>query len=228
MAKKKRLRGGGPIKLDPQRPYGLVSYSTFGAFGPIAALNRAYRKKSDLEEMLDYRTRLAEVLLKKSLLQTSKSRGGGEDPMEDLLSETEEEDKDDITTENLKKEFKIGINKIKIEYEVLVEGSIETDLETAVREFLLEDVPDEDHREILIESSLINVVIWKDSNIFFVFDPKPRDETGHVYGADEWSEKIVEVEMEEEEEEEEEEEIEGGGEVGYNEEGDVTLQLGEA
>lgn len=195
-----KLRGGGPTRRNPppaEFNENLADYSTYMDIDP---LKKAYKSKTGLRSMLDYRTKLAEILLRKALLM--KGRGGGPDDLD-----PDDIDNEDIKTDNMVTEFNIGINKVKIEFEVITTGIIDESLEGALRAYLRADVDDDDHRECIIESTLNNLIIWKDNDLYFIFDPKPRDDMGNIYGWDEWSAKIYpEPEQEEEEEEEEEEE----------------------
>lgn len=51
-------------------------------------------------------------------------------------------------------------------------------------------VTDRDCLEILVETENITVSVWKDQNLFYLFDPYPRDGTGQVMGKDGWSAKL--------------------------------------
>lgn len=46
---------------------------------------------------------------------------------------------------------------------------------------------DGDKKQRLLESDALTVVMWKEDGMYYVFDPKPRDPSGQVYGKDEWS-----------------------------------------
>lgn len=47
-------------------------------------------------------------------------------------------------------------------------------------------------KPLLLESYLQTILIVKDEDAYFTFDPKPRDEKGELFGKDEWSAKIEE------------------------------------
>ncbi|KAK9886347.1 hypothetical protein WA026_015864 [Henosepilachna vigintioctopunctata] len=127
----------------------------------------------------------------------------GQKYFEDCMAEYEangvvvEEDKG-ITSRNLGKEFKIGLNKIEVEFEQVAEGFVEDGLEAAIGNFYTttEKTSDDDNFELLVETENITVSVWKDDNLFYVFDPYPRDANGQVIGKDAWSAKLEFVEPE--------------------------------
>lgn len=99
----------------------------------------------------------------------------------------EEEDSDAITSRNVVQEFMIGINKFTLDLEESKTGVI-VDLPLAIQNFYgVPDVEETDQRELLIESNPLTVALWRDNGLYYYFDPKPRDERGHVYGKDEWT-----------------------------------------
>lgn len=41
-------------------------------------------------------------------------------------------------------------------------------------------------KEFLLESKPLSVAIWKDENLFYLFDSKPRDKNGHAVNIEQW------------------------------------------
>ncbi|KAK5638441.1 hypothetical protein RI129_012736 [Pyrocoelia pectoralis] len=75
--------------------------------------------------------------------------------------------------------------------------------ENCLRDFHIGTNNEDDEFELFITSDFYNVMTWFDGNVYYLFDPKPRDECGQIFGKDEWSAKEVEAE-------------EGGGEDDAN------------
>ncbi|XP_044763345.1 uncharacterized protein LOC123320203 [Coccinella septempunctata] len=116
-----------------------------------------------------------------------------EDCMAEYEASTEvvEEDKG-ITSKNLVMQFKIGLNKMELNLEQLAEGFVEDGLVQTITDFYTanDKVNDQDCLELLVETENITVTVWKDQNLFYVFDPYPRDANGQVIGKDAWSAKV--------------------------------------
>ncbi|XP_022903715.2 uncharacterized protein [Onthophagus taurus] len=138
-------------------------------------------------------------------------------PPPEVASKTEEPPEDDankITTDNVIKNFKIGVNKFDVDYKDVKEGTY-ADLEATLKEIFCpptDDNPakthsilkppaptegeppppaeDEEDRKIhLIESKHMTCVFWTEDDLFYCFDSKPRDENGQIYGKYEWPKK---------------------------------------
>jgi hypothetical protein len=105
---------------------------------------------------------------------------------------SEEMNVDDISTVNVKKDLKIGSNKFELEIEEVSSGNLEENLKEGI-EGLNERVASEGNEvfQSIIESQYMTVSMWRDDNLFYLFDPRPRDERGQVYGKDDWSAKMV-------------------------------------
>lgn len=157
------------------------------------------------------------------------------EPMEEIVFAA-----DAITSKNVVTDFFIGINKfhVDIDQEEKVEGNFKENLKECLEKHFLNISPvDEDAvgetenkpeeatddetqpRPLLLESNTLTLVLWKDGQIYYLFDPKSRDTRGEIYGKDLWS-VIPPPESESgEEESEEEEEEEEGSEEGRSENG---------
>lgn len=100
----------------------------------------------------------------------------------------------EISTDNVAKAVFFGINLLSYEFENFSSGNFEK-LDDSFDLLInkLNENKDLTFMSIL-ESPLLTVAIWRDGNLFYLFDPKPRDERGQVYGKDSWSIKIVEEE----------------------------------
>ncbi|XP_065167903.1 uncharacterized protein [Atheta coriaria] len=113
----------------------------------------------------------------------------GKDSAEE--EEVDFKETDDITVDNVIKDFKIGVNKFIVEFEMIAEGVISangTDLANALKSFFSEEVREEDdHKEIIVHTDYYDVVLWKSGTLYYLFDPNPRDEQGMIYGKEEWS-----------------------------------------
>ncbi|GJQ78158.1 hypothetical protein Trydic_g2490 [Trypoxylus dichotomus] len=118
-----------------------------------------------------------------------------------------DEDTDDITSTKVVKEFKIGVNHFTVELgnaqngsqgeikDVLteiyapesLEGSGESgnsaDASRTLSGSIPSDVDDGDKKQMLLEAEDLSVVMWKEDGLYYVFDPKPRDPSGQVYGS---------------------------------------------
>ncbi|XP_074039685.1 uncharacterized protein [Leptinotarsa decemlineata] len=92
-----------------------------------------------------------------------------------------------ITLDNVKNEFSFGLNKFKLEFEEVNQGSIEKDLKTTVESFLKTDEKDDSFNQAILESKPLSIALWRDDKAFYVFDPKPRDKIGNVIGMEDWS-----------------------------------------
>lgn len=44
------------------------------------------------------------------------------------------------------------------------------------------------NQELLLESKPLSVAIWKDDNVFYLFDSKPRDKNGFAVNIEQWLE----------------------------------------
>lgn len=98
---------------------------------------------------------------------------------------------DDITTNNVKRDVKIGANLFQMDLEDYSQGNLEDNLKEAM-ESLDQRCAEEglDLFQSIIESQYLTVVLWRDDNLYYLFDPQPRDERGQVYGKDDWSAKF--------------------------------------
>lgn len=116
-------------------------------------------------------------------------RGGADfDDGEDEVIEMEEQDSDAITTDNVLKEFKLGLNKFDIEYDEVETGVFEVEhvsrnseevksLKQIVTDFFEpnEDTDDDkDGTAVIVESKWCNVAMWKENGVFYLFDPNPK------------------------------------------------------
>lgn len=104
-----------------------------------------------------------------------------------------------VTSKNVLKTFKIGINKMNVTFKEEISGNLEADLSTRLLEYFSdkeEETPEEkEHKKpLLLESEPMTLVIWKHSGIFYLFDSKPRDDTGQAFGKDQWSAKVIKEE----------------------------------
>lgn len=137
--------------------------------------------------------------------------------------------KDAITSRNVIKDFLIGVNKFHAEMEdEKIEGNFEENLKEALEKHFLNITPGETPEEnieeetpppkpLLLESNTLTLVLWKDDQLYYLFDPKSRDSRGEIFGKDLWSVKPPEPKIDsedEEESEEEDEDEEGATEVG--------------
>lgn len=96
-------------------------------------------------------------------------------------------------------------------------GNFEEHLKTNLEEYFVEspEEPDKEYNPLILESTPLTLVIWKKSGVYYIFDPKPRDDAGQVFGKDEWSAKVEEpIEITDEQDNE------GGGDGGGGERGD--------
>ncbi|KAF5281689.1 hypothetical protein FQA39_LY17710 [Lamprigera yunnana] len=111
---------------------------------------------------------------------------------EDLLIE---DDINEVYAENCLLDFYIGMNKFTIEYQEAIEGDFENHFKALMNDFYaVPPVSADDEKELFITNNFYNVMTWFDGNVYYLFDPKPRDETGQIIGKEEWSAKIVEDE----------------------------------
>ncbi|XP_044260521.1 uncharacterized protein LOC123008654 [Tribolium madens] len=140
--------------------------------------------------------------------------------MEDMYSgEIIEGEGDDVTSDNVKKEVQIGSNLLTFELEDVSSGNFEDNLKEAFEHLSLR-VSEEGNEafQSILESPMMTVSIWRDDNLIYLFDSKPRDERGQIYGKDEWSAKIIiddgETEEEKKDDEGEKDEMGGGDNLG--------------
>lgn len=138
--------------------------------------------------------------------------------MDKWETEKETKDLDLVDTASVINEFKIGVNRIIVNLSDAKEGIFEEEKpktdeegnvippEKSLKNDLISIFDDEkdpspdSRKQALFESSQLSVAIWKDTGLYYVFDPMKKDEEGNCYGRDAWSEKII-VEDEEVEEE---------------------------
>lgn len=102
-----------------------------------------------------------------------------------------ENDIDEVYAENCLMEFSIGVNRFRIEYKAPLIGNFEEHFKSKMEEFYSTPANRfNDDKELFITSNFYNVMTWFDGDVYYLFDPKPRDECGQVYGKEEWSAKI--------------------------------------
>ncbi|RZC38818.1 uncharacterized protein BDFB_004743, partial [Asbolus verrucosus] len=104
----------------------------------------------------------------------------------------EEFNVDEISTNNVKRHLKIGTNSFDIDFDMLAQGNIEDNLTEAVNN--LYEFSQHEGAETfqgILESLYMTASLWRDDVSIYLFDPKPRDERGQIYGKDDWSAKIV-------------------------------------
>ncbi|XP_045468526.1 uncharacterized protein LOC123676579 [Harmonia axyridis] len=108
-----------------------------------------------------------------------------------------EEDKG-IVSKYLMNNFKIGLNKMELNLQLLAEGFVEDGLAQTITDYYTanDKITDQNYLEILVETENITVSVWKDQNLFYIFDPYPRDANGQVIGKDAWSAKVEAPEVE--------------------------------
>ncbi|XP_028139261.2 uncharacterized protein LOC114333567 isoform X2 [Diabrotica virgifera virgifera] len=108
---------------------------------------------------------------------------------EEVEEEEDEHAPIQITLDNMKKEFNIGLNKFDVEVETEAEGIVRPDLREALKSYF--DTPqinENFHWELMLITKNYSVIIWRDEHIYYLFDPKPRDKEGYVIGYEDWSE----------------------------------------
>ncbi|KAB0791417.1 hypothetical protein PPYR_03217 [Photinus pyralis] len=104
---------------------------------------------------------------------------------------TPEEDVDEVYAENCLREFHIGTNKFVMNFGGPLVGNFEQNFWPQIKAFYQRaPASDNDEFELLITSNLYNVATWFDGNVYYLFDPKPRDQFGQVFGKEEWSAKV--------------------------------------
>lgn len=147
---------------------------------------------------------LGDALYIRTMVKIEEERNdleGNMDLSEAQFLEDDEEAADNVTADNVQKDYQIGNNRIDIEFvEDLVVDPIEQE---HLKETLNMALPTTTS-EIILESFGQTVAVWRDDNFWYMFDPKPRNEQGEIYGKDEWSAIIEDEELLGEEEEEEE------------------------
>lgn len=112
---------------------------------------------------------------------------------EKIVDLSETDDIDEVYAENCLMEFYIGVNKFDLKYGEIIEGNFANDFEKALMEYFSEKPIDEnDYKQLLIASDVYTILVWLDDSLFYLFDPKPRDDRGQIYGKEEWSLKIIE------------------------------------
>lgn len=96
-----------------------------------------------------------------------------------------------ITSNNVRKNFSIGINNFDVEFKVYDEGNIHEKLHESLQTFFEQPITDENkNQEIILESSLLTVAMWRDDYLYYMFDSKPRGDEGQVLGKEDWTEYI--------------------------------------
>ncbi|EFA04883.1 hypothetical protein TcasGA2_TC014944 [Tribolium castaneum] len=141
--------------------------------------------------------------------------------MEEMYSgETLEGEGDEVTSSNVKKEVQIGSNLLAFELEDVSSGNFEDNLKEALESLSLR-VGEEGNEvfQSILESPMMTVSLWRDENLIYLFDSKPRDERGQIYGKDEWSAKVVVAGEGQDEEEGEEGEAEDEAKDTWGDEG---------
>lgn len=126
---------------------------------------------------------------------------------------------EDMNSERLLTEFKIGINNIKLTFELLNQGTID-EMASKLQKFFDEPPTDaNDKKELLVEMDYVTYYLRRDNNVCYLFTSQPLDHEGCFYGRDEWAQPQPELpvgeefegefitELTEEDEEEEKEEI---------------------
>lgn len=113
--------------------------------------------------------------------------------------------KEDLNSINILRKFMVGINQIELEWELVTQGPIDTDLEPKLTKYLADPPIDEtDKKELLFETDHVTYYIFKDNNVFYLFTSQPCDHEGCFFGREEWEvppKPIEEIEDEEIQEE---------------------------
>lgn len=94
---------------------------------------------------------------------------------------------EDMNSDRILKQFKIGVNKIEVDFELINQSVIRNDLEQKVTKYL-QDPPldDKDKRELLLETDHVTYYIFKDNNVYYLFTSQPCDHEGCFFGREEW------------------------------------------
>lgn len=109
-----------------------------------------------------------------------------------------------MNSDRLQTEFKIGVNKINVSFELINQSTVENDLEQKIIKYLEEpQIDDKDKKELLLETDHVTYYIFKDNNVYYLFTSQPCDHEGCFFGREEWKVPTLPLEIEEEEEEEE-------------------------
>ncbi|XP_017785371.1 PREDICTED: uncharacterized protein LOC108568673 [Nicrophorus vespilloides] len=182
-----------------------------------AAMARLFNPATWDVEMLDDIFTVGTGLYESSMHRYYKSQA-----RRNLQEEEDADDNDDITIANCADNFKIGVNKISLEFRFVDEAPVMKgeQFKASIKAALEEEG---EFCELILHTGQYDVVIWKNAGLYYVFDPKARDTHGDVYGKADWSIIVTPEEQSEEEisefgeeelwgMEEEEEEQEGEGE----------------
>lgn len=97
--------------------------------------------------------------------------------------------KEDMNSENVLTMFKIGVNNIELEFTVLKQNTIETDMEDTLINYLGEPPADGESqkKELLLETDHVTYYIFKDNNVYYLFTSQPCDHEGCFFGREEWT-----------------------------------------
>lgn len=105
-----------------------------------------------------------------------------------------------ITSDNVKPEIDVGPNIINLEFSSAADGTthqickvttktpifsgnIKESLKESLISFYSRPQTDDDfYQDALLETKHYTVALWRDSKVFYLFDPKPRNKLGQVIG----------------------------------------------
>ncbi|CAH0548625.1 unnamed protein product [Brassicogethes aeneus] len=105
----------------------------------------------------------------------------------DSYEAREDKEQEDITMDNVLKEFSIGYNKLTLDVTTVNEGNIKEKLIETLATFYLDNEDLEDvNRETILETESYTVALFKDKNAFYLYDPNQRDKKGNVIGRADW------------------------------------------
>lgn len=91
---------------------------------------------------------------------------------------------EDVNTETMLVEFKIGVNKINVRFEPIAQGTFE-DLQEKLLKFV-QEAKEDDKQEMILESDVCTYFLWKDNGVYYLFSSTPSDFEGCAYGRWEW------------------------------------------
>lgn len=125
-------------------------------------------------------------------------------PAPQLVTEDLEEDEPPevevkITSDNVKPEVDVGPNILNLEFSsaangttkfaklqlktLILLGNIKESLKESLLSFYSRPQTEDDfYQDALLETKHYTVALWRDSKVFYLFDPKPRNKFGQVIG----------------------------------------------